>query len=232
MVDIAKMIGDATWRGLVAGIIISCTFGLMAIPFSVMMNAYIHHHPLMRLLMGLFGGGFMVVVIFGIFMFFSMLAAQYTIFQMIPPFVYLGYVAAATGFISLMTTIYALIFMRGRHYFGLFPLVKFDADMPKNPERVIDWPIFIWASIGRIIGLFFIMFQENGDSNAYATHLEQIYAKSTGPFVNIEFNAKARTAAAFVKEDKDKWIDAMNELENDEKNPYTFFDGSSPASSS
>ena len=216
------MFGDASWRGLVTGVIISCTLGLMAAPFSAMMNAYIHHHPVMRLLMGILGGSFIGVGLWAFIVISVMLAAQNTFNDMKKTLIQLGYAASVGGVLSLITTIYALCFMRERHYFGLFPLMNFEIAVPAPPTKFAEWPLFIVKSIGQIFALIFSMFLELKDEKAYSEHLERLFEGTTGPFVNEAFNLEARKAAAIpgTEANENKWKNVMDSLQADNANPY------------
>lgn len=51
--DIQKTAGTAVWRGLVFGGMLGFYLNFLFIPASIMMNHNIHHHPIMRVVIGI-----------------------------------------------------------------------------------------------------------------------------------------------------------------------------------
>lgn len=68
--DIGAKLGAAFWRGLTFGGILGFILNVLFIPASIMMNANIHHHPLIRFFVGiltLIPPLWFVILIYGLF---------------------------------------------------------------------------------------------------------------------------------------------------------------------
>ena len=50
--DVQKFVGTAVWRGIAFGAMLGFYMNFFFIPASIMMNHNIHHHPIMRLIIG------------------------------------------------------------------------------------------------------------------------------------------------------------------------------------
>ena len=97
--SIASRFSAKAWQGATAGGILALTVALVTMPASIMMNANVHHHPVLRIIMGFFGAA-----------------------------------------LNVLTIIYAMIFMRGRNYYGLFPLVEINIQVS---SRTVSDGLFI-----------------------------------------------------------------------------------------
>jgi len=176
--SIAGQFSAKAWQGAAAGGILALSVALFVMPASIMMNANIHHHPVIRLIMGLIGGA-----------------------------------------LSIFTVIYAMIFMRGRNYYGLFPLVAIN--IPPSPERYIDWPWWLFKNIPSMLLFVLSIFSRGnteGDDAAFDAQIRGLFENAKGPFVNEELLARARTAAS--TKDPIVWQSTLRELEEIAKEIY------------
>ena len=157
-------------HGLFTGLSLAVAVGFITIPASIMMNANVHHHPSMRLLMGILGT--------------------------------LGWI---------FTLIYGLIFMRNRHYFGMFPMVSMPALGPA-PTGTLGWLHYMFRSVGSLYQVFMNPFNVEEDSGAYKKFLtDHVLPQGATEFVPEELYEKARVAAA--TSNQDAWRSMMQQLE-------------------
>jgi hypothetical protein len=104
--------------------------------------------------------------------------------------------------------IYALLFMRGRFYFGLFPLFR-GSELPPNPTHWYDWPVWIFVNIGSIVAFALSPFSQGTtkeDENAYKEFLSKhmgFLERGSKVTVNEDLYAKAQEAARI--KDPDEW---------------------------
>jgi len=80
--DIIDRLGEVFWRGLTIGGILGLIINVLFLPASIMMNANIHHHPLIRFFVGILTfipPLWLVILAYGLF---SMQKRQY--FGMLP----------------------------------------------------------------------------------------------------------------------------------------------------
>jgi hypothetical protein len=113
--------------------------------------------------------------------------------------------------------IYAFIFMRGRPYFGLFPLFR-GAELPPNPTYWYEWPVWIFVNLGSIIGIAMSPFSQGTtkeDEIAYreflSKHMGFLDRGSEGT-VPEDLYEKAKELA--VLKDPMEWSHGVTTLEN------------------
>jgi len=161
------------YQGVGAGIIISFILGLIFIPASVMMNANVHHHWVLRIVMGILG---------------------------------------AMG--SIFTIIFALIFMRGRHFFGILPITTV-SDMGPPPSEV-GWAWYLFRSIGILHKIFLHPFHTDEDMEALKAHIaEHVFPNKPETLVVSQDMLEMFNGAkeASMKTDNDAWKRAMIDVE-------------------
>jgi len=168
--SIASRFSAKAWQGATAGGILALTVALVTMPASIMMNANVHHHPVLRIIMGFFGAA-----------------------------------------LNVLTIIYAMIFMRGRNYYGLFPLVAIN--IPPSPQRFIDWPWWLFKNIPSMLLFMLSIFSRGNtaeDTGAFKNQVIGLF-DGKGPFVDEDLLAGARAAAQ--ARDGPVWESVMRELE-------------------
>lgn len=176
--SIAGQFSAKAWQGAASGGILALTVALIVMPASIMMNANIHHHPVLRIIMGVIGGA-----------------------------------------LNILTVIYAMIFMRGKNYYGLFPLVAIN--IPPSPERYIDWPWWLFKNIPSMLLFMLSIFSRGNteeDTAAFDAQIRGLFENTKGPYVDEDLLARARAAADTVE--GPVWQSTMRELEETAKEIY------------
>jgi hypothetical protein len=160
-------LGTSLLHGFNMGLSIIGITSIVALPASIMMNRYIHHHPLLRLVMAGFG-----------------------------VFMWIG------------TVIYAIIFMRNQHYFGLFPLFPtVDMNMPKEPTTIWEWPVWIFRWLGSIYKFPLYSLSMGGDPEDKAALLVAMErgllptVDSSGQYIPAEIRTEQPLLQGRVHED-------------------------------
>jgi hypothetical protein len=171
--DIGAIIGGAAWRGISFGATLGAILNFYYLPPSIVMNANIHHHSIMRFFLGALSS--------------------------IPP-------------ISLIVFIYGMVFMRGRQYFGMLPLMSSFGGKITPPTHWYDWPWYLFVNLGNlgamILAPFFVI-----NPDKITEHLQtSIGLLNPGEpgAVPEELYEGARNAATLTN--KDDWAFEMERL--------------------
>ena len=106
----------------------------------------------------------------------------------------------------IFTIIYALIYWRGQHFFGVYPLVNTEnMDLPVLPESMWGWPawMFTWMGMLHKFPLYAVsMGTTDVDKQAYRAAIERtLLPPPDSKYIPTDFNTKIPVTVGRVHED-------------------------------
>jgi hypothetical protein len=114
--------------------------------------------------------------------------------------------------ISLVVFIYGMVFMRGRQYFGMLPLMDSFGGKITPPTHWYDWPWYLFVNLGNLGAMIlapFFFINPDKITEHLQTSIGLLNPGEAGA-VPEELYSAARSAGALT--DKDKWTFEMERL--------------------